>query len=236
MLAKQAIEAVQTRLKELGWYVGDVDGDAGPLTELALADFKREAGLNPRAFIGPITLSRLFAPVAPRRSEIPNTLEFPWVLEAQRLKGVKETPGSKDNPVIMNWAKELDIDYDGDDVPWCGLFMAHVMKVGAPSDPLPANPLSARAWLRYGRPVTPQDGAVMVFWRGKRDGWSGHVALYEGEDATHYHVLGGNQSDAVTVTRIVKDRLLGARFPKSFADSGRTTTKAAAGKISDNEA
>ena len=73
-------------------------------------------------------------------------------------------------------------------------------------------------WRRFGGPCTPRPGAVMVFWRGRRDGWQGHVAFYVGEDDQgFFHVLGGNQSDAVTITRIEKTRLLEARWPATVA-------------------
>ena len=40
-------------------------------------------------------------------------------------------------------------------------------------------------------------GDVLVYKRGR----GGHVALYVGEDDTHYHLLGGNQSDSVNIVR-----------------------------------
>ena len=43
----------------------------------------------------------------------------------------------------------------------------------------------------------------MVFTRAGR----GHVGLYLGEDATHFHILGGNQTNNVSITRIAKVRL-----------------------------
>ena len=52
-------------------------------------------------------------------------------------------------------------------------------------------------------------GSVLVFERGS----GGHVGFAVGQDDTHFYVIGGNQSDAVTVARIAKSRLLGARWP-----------------------
>ena len=37
-----------------------------------------------------------------------------------------------------------------------------------------------------------------------------------GQDDTHFFVLGGNQCDAVTIARIAKSRLLGARWPATY--------------------
>ncbi|MBP0439570.1 TIGR02594 family protein [Tianweitania sediminis] len=238
-LKDEAFEAVQARLQELGWYAGKIDGATGPLSETAVSDFKRAHGLNPRAFIGPITLTRLFDPEAEARPK-PKPAAIgglPWLAEAERLKGTKEVAGKGNNRIIMDWAENLDQGYTGDDVAWCGLFVAHCMKIGAPLDPQSFNRLGAREWLKFGRAVDPQRGAILVFWRGSKNGWQGHVGFYAGEDAHAYHVLGGNQSDAVTVARIAKNRLLGARWPKSFSTSGERVTVNAGGKvISTNEA
>ena len=62
------------------------------------------------------------------------------------------------------------------------------------------------AWLQ------PIAGAVLVFSRGS----GGHVGFAMGQDDTHLYVLGGNQSDAVTIARIAKSRLLGARWPATM--------------------
>ena len=80
----------------------------------------------------------------------------------------------------------------------------------------------------------PMLGDVLTF---KRDG-GGHVALYVGEDAGFYHVLGGNQSDQVCITRIARSRLHKARRPKYNAQPAnvRKIALAASGKVSSNEA
>lgn len=65
----------------------------------------------------------------------------------------------------------------------------------------------------------------------------GHVAFYVGEDATHYHVLGGNQSDSVNVMRIAKDRCIARRWPRGVAVTGRPVWLDAKGApVSTNEA
>ena len=77
---------------------------------------------------------------------------------------------------------------------------------------LGSNPYWARNWMLFGQPVRPVIGAVLVFERGS----GGHVGFAIGQDDTHFHVLGGNQSDAVTIARIAKSRLLGARWPTTW--------------------
>ena len=126
--------------------------------------------------------------------------------EALKLFGVYEHPGAKNSPVILAWAQECGIPgYDADSIPWCGLFLAVVAKRAGKS--VPASPLWARNWLRFGDPCEPELGAVLVFERGS----GGHVGIYVGEDLTHYHVLGGNQTDQVCISRLNKGRLIGAR-------------------------
>lgn len=133
------------------------------------------------------------------------------LLEALPLFGVYEHPGAANNPAIIAWATECKIPYTEDSIPWCGLFMAVVAKRAGKD--LPASPLWARNWLRFWDACEPELGCVLVFERGQ----GGHVGLYVGEDLTHYHVLGGNQSDQVSIARINKGRLLGACAQYKFA-------------------
>jgi uncharacterized protein (TIGR02594 family) len=134
------------------------------------------------------------------------------LIEARREFGVVETPGAADNPVILGWAKEVGLAsaYGDDAIPWCGLFAAVVAK-RASWEPV-KDPLWARNWAKFGQAVAPADAAlgdVLVF---VRDG-GGHVGFYVGEDTGYFHVLGGNQSDAVTITRIAKSRCIAVRRP-----------------------
>lgn len=134
------------------------------------------------------------------------------IQEAVKLLGVVEVPGPKNNSVITDWAKEIgdraNAWYTQDSIPWCGLFVAIcVHRTGR----LPvSNYLRARDWAEFGEPSnSPSVGDILVF---ARQG-GGHVGFYVGHNATSYYVLGGNQSDAVTITKISKHRLLAARRP-----------------------
>jgi uncharacterized protein (TIGR02594 family) len=211
---RDLIGAVQTRLADLGYYRMAVDGLYGPGTSNAVIDFKSAHGLRARDLVGPVTLTRMFAPDAkPAPKRDPNDREAPWLQEARRLLGTRETPGSASNPVIMDWADKLDQWYPGDDVPWCGLFVAHCMAVGAPDEPQDFNRLGAREWLRYGEPCTYEEGAICVLWRGSPDGWKGHVFIVTGRDSAAVRGIGGNQSDNVTEAWFSASRVLGYRKP-----------------------
>ncbi len=128
--------------------------------------------------------------------------------EAIKEYGVVEAPGSANNPKITAWAKECGIGaYSTDAIPWCGLFMAVCAKRA--NWARPPNPLWARDWALWGKPRTggAMLGDVLVFPRGS----GGHVAMYVGEDATHYHIIGGNQSDQVCIIRKAKTPILAIR-------------------------
>lgn len=160
----------------------------------------------------------------------------PWLSTAYSYLGTKEIPGAKSNPRIIQWAKNIggwiSSFYKNDDIPWCGLFVAecfnvHKLKVSQKS-------LSALSWADWGQksPIAP--GAVLVF---KRQG-GGHVGFYVGEDSTAFHVLGGNQSNSVSIARVAKDRLVAVRWPQEShppADEQRVI-KSAYSSFSRNEA
>lgn len=159
------------------------------------------------------------------------------IAEAIRLHGTLESPGTRDNPVILDWAKEVGGSvaeaYRADSIPWCGLFMAVVAKRAG--KPLPPDPLWALNWRKFGVEAgQPALGDTLVFMRPG----GGHVALYAGEDATAYHVLGGNQADRVCFTRIAKTRLRAVRRPayRVAPATARPVILAATGAVSTNEA
>lgn len=201
----------------------------------AVKAFQKSQGLEPDGIVGPLTSAKLFGVAASAVESGPPALV--WREEARRMIGVRETRGPEDNRAIMAWADDLDLNYDGDDVPWCGLFVAHCIASTLPDEILPANPLSARSWSRFGEQCEPMTGAVLTFWRGRPDGWQGHVGFYEGEDDDHYFVLGGNQSDAVNVAKLAKTRLIGARWPRTARLLTGTPVRIAfGGPISEDEA
>lgn len=133
--------------------------------------------------------------------------------------GTREIPGIKNNPTLLAWAKEIGLqwDYTADEIPWCGLFMGACAWEAGWALPKPA--LRAKAWLTFGNPApVPMLGDVLVF--GRTGG--GHVGMYVGEDATHFHVLGGNQGNQVCI----------ARFPKQSAAFPFMGARRAAWKVS----
>lgn len=141
--------------------------------------------------------------------QLPRTIQ-----EALRLYGTAEVVGKGSNKTIIDWRDELNVagvkisGYSDDDIPWCGLFAAIVThRAGKQAV---KDPLWARNWSLFGT-KSPQAGLgdVLVFERGS----GGHVGFYVAEDAAAYHVLGGNQSNKVCITRVVKSRCIAVRRP-----------------------
>lgn len=134
------------------------------------------------------------------------------LVEGLNLLGTLEGKGTANNPTILSWAKEIggkisDV-YLADEIPWCGLFMAVCAKRAGFE--LPKDPLWALNWGTFGKRVEiPMRGDVLVFTRKG----GGHVAMYYAEDDTHYHILGGNQDNAVNIRRRPKTSLYMARRP-----------------------
>ena len=178
-------------------------------------------------------------------SALPNKYQWlasepgPAILrEALACYGVAEFKGGANNPVIIEWAKEvggwIGDWYVQDSVPWCGLFIAVCAhRAGFPFN---QKALSAREWASWGNKSNrPMLGDVLVF---ARDG-GGHVGLYVGEDADCFHVLGGNQADAVNITRIKKSRAVAVRrcpWRVSQPANVRQISLSATGAVSTNEA
>lgn len=158
------------------------------------------------------------------------------VAEAFKEYGTFEVSGTGNSPKIMGWAKEVGLQnvYTADAIPWCGLFMAVIAQRAGKA--VPKNPLWALNWQNFGTPGgQPCLGDVLTFVRSG----GGHVGIYIGEDKIAYHVLGGNQSDAVTVTRIDKKRLYRVRRPEvtmAHSEVAKPYILKGAGALSANEA
>lgn len=141
-------------------------------------------------------------------------VELPWITEMKSVFGLHEI---RDNAELKRWLRS-DGKTLGDPkaLPWCGDATETAIKNTLPNEPftgkLGQNPYWARNWLYFGKEVPPTYGAVLIFSRGS----GGHVGFAVGEDSDSYYVLGGNQGNTVSIVRIDKDRLLGARWPLTY--------------------
>lgn len=135
----------------------------------------------------------------------------PWLVEALRLDGLKEIPGKKHNPeVVRLFAEAGHPRVQDDETAWCAAFVGAMLARGGYAG---TGKLNARSYLDYGiQPAKPQRGDIVVFPRGNSD-WQGHVAFVAKVDDQFVHAFGGNQADAVNITRYSRAKVLGFRRP-----------------------
>jgi len=208
----------QRRLAELGYDPGPADGIRGRKTIAAVKRYQAAMHLTTDGIVGPATLRALFGGAVTLAAASPDAT--PWLDLALRKKGLHE---KLDNAALRTFLKSGGGTVgDPAKVPWCGDFVETCIALTLPEEALPTNPYAAINWLGFGREVSPRKGAILIFWRGSPDGWQGHIGFYAGEDATHYHVLGGNQADSITISRIAKNRLRkgGSRWPLTALETG----------------
>lgn len=143
-------------------------------------------------------------------------LEPAWMAIARRelAMGVAEIPGARENPRVLEYLRSTTLGRpynEHDETPWCAAFVNFCVEQARY-----AGMDSARAldWLKWGvRIAKPVLGCVVVF---VRDG-GGHVAFYIGDAGDSVEVLGGNQSNAVRISKYPKSRIRGYRLPADLA-------------------
>lgn len=211
------VKEIQTRLNLEGYNSGPPDGFIGRKTIQAIKAFQVDHALQVDGIPGTFTLASLFKTSADsvKADKETKLLTMPWLDLAISKKGLSE---NADNTELRKFLRS-DGSTVGDpaQLPWCGDFVETCIALTLTSEILPVNPYLARNWEKFGREVHPTLGAVGVFWRGDRNGIQGHVAFLVGTGAGVYYILGGNQSNRISVMKIAMTRLLSARWPTTVA-------------------
>lgn len=209
------ILAAQCHLADLGLYTGKVDGEWGPLSQAAAAEWAA-AG---------------HAPAAPPPAPEPAPVHASWSLSydiAKRYLGTREIPGKKNNPLIVRWLRQIASWVSDDETAWCSAFVNHCAEEAGYER---SGKLNARSWLDVGQSVPVSEsrkGDVVILWRGTKNGWEGHVAFLD-----HYnpvrglvYLLGGNQNNEVNITAYPVGRVLGVRRLRSLESlQGKTANR-----------
>lgn len=142
-----------------------------------------------------------------------------WLQAALADLGTKEKPGPGSNPdVVSYYAESGNPGIKDDAVAWCAAFTgAMLSRAGLKG----TGSLAARSYLNYGAKLSTNNvprGAILIFRRGTSS-WQGHVCFCLKDEGSRVQVIGGNQSDAVTVATYSKAALLGARWPETALNS-----------------
>lgn len=151
-------------------------------------------------------MNALAAPAAPRPG---GPLLAPWVPVAAAELGVRETRGGE-TPRILEYHATTSLRASEDEVPWCSAYACWVMEQVGLHHPRSAR---ARSWEAWGVEVGPTFGAIAVLTRGTPGSGQGHVGFLLHADERRVWLLGGNQSNAVSVASYPREQLITCRWP-----------------------
>jgi uncharacterized protein (TIGR02594 family) len=209
------VAAVQQRLADLHYYTGPVDGTANLALEAATAAFKQAHGFLSRPYPGPLTLGLLFSENARKAADASLTSDTPWLDWMIARIGIKEIPGSADNPLIVQWGKDAGITWwHNDDDAWCAVFQnAALANTGFPS----TKSALARSFSNYGTELPgPAVGAIGVLPRGSNPLY-GHVGTVEKFTDSSVTLVNGNVSNEVRRSVYRRSSFLTFRAPPGSA-------------------
>lgn len=232
MKNKPAVKEIQGTLNSLGYPCGAVDGVIGTKTTGAFSSFLIGNGFKSlHTVLGPVNTLTITGPLSGavkeyKKKTVPLVTGIPWVDEGLTVLGLRE---GRDNKTLSTFLRSDGRTVgDPNEIPWCADFVQTAIANTLPNEGfnsrLKTNPYLARNWLDFGHEIkSPSIGAVMVFWRKSPDSIYGHVAFYMGEDDEAFHILGGNQSDSISITRLSKHRLRpnGIRWPSTSSQKPR---------------
>ena len=178
--------------------------------------------------------------------------ELAWLAEARKHIGLKEnTSKTAHNPTLLamlekmgGFTGEHKAWWQEDETPWCGLFVGFCL--GTAGRFVVKEWYRARAWEapQLTKLDRPAYGALVTFTRSG----GGHVGFIVGKDARgNLMVLGGNQSNAVSIAPFATSRVTGYFWPSMWqnktavksrpnADRYSLPLLASNGKVSTNEA
>jgi uncharacterized protein (TIGR02594 family) len=76
--------------------------------------------------------------------------------------GIKEVPGSGNNPTILRFFDEIGHEWVDTELAWCSAFINYLAKMNGYEW---SGELDARSWLNVGQSVSlPNPGDIVVFW------------------------------------------------------------------------
>jgi hypothetical protein len=191
-----------------------VDGEVGPLTTWAL-----------NVALGNLQMPDVPDLPAPGNNNKPATVsKAGWnaLQEARKEIGKGETTGDNKGPDVMRYHA---ITGAPSGASWCASFVSFCFHEGNPG----AMPYKATAGARetlkrfkdkgwtYTASVNspPEPGDILVFWRGSKTGWMGHIGIVESYDNGIVTTIEGNKGPFPSKVRRFKytlgqiDKLLG---------------------------
>lgn len=129
-----------------------------------------------------------------------------------------EVSGPKSNPKILEVYKAVDgldnMELNDDEIPWCSCFVNWCVQQAGGKGTRSA---MARSWLNWGEKSDGQVGDIVVLKRGTSN-VQGHVGFVVKKGLLSVDVIGGNQSNNVTVQSFSRTKVLGYRTSKDIKE------------------
>lgn len=138
------------------------------------------------------------------------------IAKAQLNKNWKEVSGPKSNPLILEIYKSVDgldnLELNDDEIPWCSCWVNWcIQKAGGKG----TRNAMARSWLNWGNKSSGEVGDIVILTRGNSK-VQGHVGFLYKKGLIYVEVLGGNQTNNVTVQKYLRTKVLGYRTSKDL--------------------
>jgi uncharacterized protein (TIGR02594 family) len=139
----------------------------------------------------------------------------PWYNTALGEVGVAELPGEKHSERVLEYLATCHRKRGGnlgtwaagrDETAWCSAFVNWCLQRAGVKGTRHA---AARSYTAWGRETIPRKGAIVVL---KRDG-GGHVGFLDRREGDQLYIIGGNQTNRVSVAAYPDSRLLDYRWP-----------------------
>ncbi len=215
-----SIRGVQSRLTELGYAPGPIDGIDGPRTRRAVEAFQAARGLVVDGIAGPRTKQALWPDIVASRAPTAPPTTPPWLINAIAEIGIKETAGRDSTDRIIAYRRlghtTDDARTDDGERPWCADFICAMLETAGVRSPRSGLARAIEHDPAFVRLAGPALGAITTMWRGSPSSGLGHVYIFAGRTADGRNVaLGGNQNDAVTAAAYGTDRVVGYFWPRS---------------------
>lgn len=137
-----------------------------------------------------------------------------WLTLARLDIGTMETPGKGSNPKVLDYYKDAGHPEVKDDaVAWCSAFCGAIMKRAGLET---TGSLAAISWEKYGVPLRqPALGCIGVKRRAGTEGWQRHVGFVVAANPNYVWMLGGNQSDSVSIAAFPRWQFTAFRWPSA---------------------
>ena len=216
---KNEVILIQDSLSGKGYDVGPIDGIYGNRTRKAFTLFKNNCGCSISTRLN--TNSHLKFQLLQNPTKTGTGVPL-WLRLAMTYDGLREWPGQKHNPKIIEWFAKVGHAWVKDDErAWCAAFVGGVLEECGIKG---SGRLQARSFLKWGVELPePPVGCIVIFWRGKKKGFKGHIGFVVGQDsAGNLMVMGGNQGNQANIRKFKRDRVLGYRWPSDFAIPSRS--------------